>query len=357
MKIAVIAEIAPAKAFVPVLEKLNAEIIGLAHGREASELLKEFCSEMHFIGESRSKGAKKRSNAKIATLVFEDILSTINSLRGKKIDLLLTCGNAGDVRKGISAAKVLRIPNLHIEQDFYNPIEMIAFSDLITVPSKHYKDFLSKNYEIYNSKVIGGYPMASYVNKIELKDVNLIKSENNVNDFFLLVFGGDIKGNEIPNIIKEVEKLNETILIVPYRFETNYVKSFVKSPKIKVLEGFVDLLSLMNASSGMIYGAGMGLTIEAGVLQVPSLKLAGFHRKHASNDLAKELGIQLAEINELSEYVNNLKVPHGKWLIKDGEKSVTNIINLINNFEMQKSKSGGIKSFRKIWNARSKFRK
>ena len=39
----------------------------------------------------------------------------------------MTCGNAGDVRKGISASKILRIPNLHIEQDIYNPIEMIAF--------------------------------------------------------------------------------------------------------------------------------------------------------------------------------------------------------------------------------------
>jgi UDP-N-acetylglucosamine:LPS N-acetylglucosamine transferase len=356
MKIAVIAEIAPAKAFVPVLEKLDAEIIGLTHGQGADELLGEFCTEMHYIGESRGKGAEKRSKAKIASLVFEDVISTIKALRGKDVDLLLTCGNAGDVRKGISAAKFLRIPDLHIEQDFYNPIEMIAFSNLLTVPSKHYQDFLIQNYGIYNSEVFGGYPMASYVNERELDDVELLKQKHNVEDFLLLVFGGDVQGKDIPEIIKTVQKLDRTVLVVPFRFDTGYVKSLVKSQKIKVLDGFVDLLSLMNASSGMIYGAGMGLTIEAGVLGIPSLKLAGFHRQHASVDLAKELGIHVAEIEEIPEYVDNLGVPKGKWLIADGKKSVSNLITLINNFDMIKGKSGGIKSFRKIWKARSEFR-
>ncbi|HML04489.1 MAG TPA: DUF354 domain-containing protein [Methanobacterium sp.] len=356
MKIAVIAEIAPAKAFVPVLEKLDAEIIGLTHGKGADELLGEFCTEMHYIGESRGKGTEKRSKAKIASLVFEDVISTIKALRGKDVDLLLTCGNAGDVRKGISAAKFLRIPDLHIEQDFYNPIEMIAFSNLLTVPSKHYQEFLVQNYGIYNSEVIGGYPMASYVNEKQLKDKNLVKSENGVEDFLLLVFGGDVQGKNIPRIIETIEKLDKTVLVVPFRFDTQYIKSLVKSPNIKVLDGFVDLLSLMNASSGMIYGAGMGLTIEAGVLGVPSIKLAGFHRQHASVDLANELGIPVAEIENIQEYVDNLNVPKGKWLIKEGEKSVSNTIKLINNFESFKGDSGGIKSFRKIWDARSKFR-
>lgn len=356
MKIAVIAEIAPAKAFVPVLEKLDAEIIGLTHGQGADELLGEFCTEMHYIGESRGKGAEKRSKAKIASLVFEDIINTIRVLRGKNIDLLLTCGNAGDVRKGVSAAKLLRIPDLHIEQDFYNPIEMIAFSNLITVPSKHYKEFLAQNYEIYNSTVIEGYPMASYVNQRDLVDPDIIKKEHNVNDFLVLVFGGDVQGKDIPKIIKTIEKLDKTVLVVPFRFDAEYVKRLVKSTKIKVLDGFVDLLSLMNASSGMIYGAGMGLTIEAGVLGIPSLKLAGFHRQHASVDLANEIGVKVAEIDEIPEHIDNLKAPKGKWLVAEGEKSVSNILTLINNFEDLKGKSGGISSFRKIWKARSEFR-
>ena len=311
---------------------------------------------MHHIGESRGKSAEKRSKTKIASLVFEDVVGTIRALRGKNVDLLLTCGNAGDVRKGISAAKFLRIPDLHIEQDFYNPIEMIAFSNLITVPSKRYQEFLAQNYGIYNSKVIGGYPMASYVNEMELKDSSLVKSENDVEDFLLLVLGGDIQGKDIPEIIAAVENLEKQVLIVPFRFDEGYVKSLVKSPGTKVLDGFVDLLSLMNASSGMIYGAGMGLTIEAGVLGVPSIKLAGFHRQHASVDLAKELGIPVVEIEKITEPVDKLKVPKGKWLISEGEKSVFDIVELINNFGAQKGKNGGLKSFRKIWNARSKFR-
>lgn len=356
MKIAVIAEIAPAKAFVPVLEKLDAEIIGLAHGPGANELLNDFCTEVHYIGQGRGKGAEKRSKAKIASLVLEDTISTIKALRGKNIDLLLNCGNAGDVRKGISAAKFLRIPDLHIEQDFYNPIEMIAFSNLITVSSKHYHDFLAQNYGIYNSKVIGGYPMASYVNQKSLEDVNAIKKRYDIEDFILLVFGGDVQGKDIPEIIKTVEALDKTVLIVPYRFDAQYVKSLVKSPKIKVLDGFVDLLSLMNASSRMIYGAGMGLTIEAGVLGVKSLKLAGFHRQHASVDLANDLGIKVAEIHEIYKYINGLKAPKGKWLVEEGRKSVSNLVTMINNFEGLKGKSGGINSFRKIWKARSEFR-
>ncbi|MGB9936346.1 MAG: hypothetical protein ACPK7O_01365 [Methanobacterium sp.] len=354
MKIAVIAEIAPAKAFVPILKKLDAEIIGLTHGPGADQLLRPFCSEMHFIGESRGKGAEKRSKAKIASLVFEDIISTIKALRGKNIDLLLTCGNAGDVRKGIAAAKFLRIPDLHIEQDFYNPIEMIAFSNLLAVPSKRYQNFLADHYGIHNSTIIGGYPMAAYVNKMQLKDPEALKNE--YGDFLLLVFGGDVQGKDIPKIIKTVEQLEKKILAVPFRFDTSYVKSLVKSEKIVVLDGFVDLLGLMNASSGMIYGAGMGLTIEAGVLGVPSIKLAGFHRQHSSVDLAKELGIKIAEIEEIPEVIDNLKEPKGKGLVENGEKSVSNMITLINNFDALEGKSGGIKSFRKIWDARSKFR-
>ncbi|MBI5679440.1 MAG: hypothetical protein HZC47_00870 [Methanobacterium sp.] len=356
MKLAVIAEIAPAKAFVPILEKIDAEIIGLTHGTGADTLLTKYCTEMHHIGESRGKGAEKRSKAKIASLVFEDVISTIRALKGKKIDLLLTCGNAGDVRKGIIASKFLRIPDLHIEQDFYNPIEMIAFSNLLTVPSDHYKNFLAQNYGIFNSKVIGGYPMASYVNQMQLKDPETVKSEHNIEDFILLVFGGDVQGKGIPQIIKNVEKLDRTVLIVPFRFDATYIRSLIKSPKLKVLDGFVELLSIMNASSSMIYGAGMGLTIEAGVLGVPSIKLAGFHRQHASVDLASQIGIQVAEIDEIHKYIHELKDPNGKWLVNDGKKAVLNVIDLINNFEALKGEKGGIKSFRKIWNARSKFR-
>lgn len=59
---------------------------------------------------------------------------------------MLTCGNAGDVRKGIISANILHIPVLHIEQDIYNPIEMIAFADIITAPSKDYKEYLEREY-------------------------------------------------------------------------------------------------------------------------------------------------------------------------------------------------------------------
>ena len=175
MRIAVIAEMAPAKAFIPIIKELDAEIIGLTHGHGVKELLGPYCTEIHSIGQSRGQSSKKRSNSKIASLVIEDIWRVIRSLKGKDIDLLMTCGNAGDVRKGISASKILRIPNLHIEQDIYNPIEMIAFSNLITVPSEHYKNYIIDMYGLNNVHVIGGYPMASYVNDMSIEDSNIVK--------------------------------------------------------------------------------------------------------------------------------------------------------------------------------------
>ncbi len=84
MRIAVIAEMAPAKAFIPIIKELDAEIIGLTHGHGVKELLSPYCSEIHSIGESRGQTAKKRSNPKIASLVIEDIWRVIRTLKGKK---------------------------------------------------------------------------------------------------------------------------------------------------------------------------------------------------------------------------------------------------------------------------------
>lgn len=356
MRIAVIAEMAPAKAFIPIIKELDAEIIGLTHGHGVKELLGQYCSEVHSIGQSRGQTAKKRSNSKIASLVIEDIWRVIRSLKGKDIDLLLTCGNAGDVRKGITASKILKIPDLHIEQDIYNPIEMIAFSNLITVPSELYKNYVVEKYGLNNVHVIGGYPMASYVNDMSIEDSNNIKTRYGVDEFVVLVFGGDVKSEDIPRIINQAEKLDENILIIPFRFSSDFVKKFISSSKLKVLDGYIELPSLISASSYMIYAAGMGLTIEAGVLEVPSIKIAGFHRKHSSVDLARELDIQVIEIDDISNSVNNLKVPKGEWLIKNGKKSVLNVLDLINNYDKMKSNVSGVGSCKKIWNSRSEFR-
>lgn len=356
MKIAVLAEMAPAKAFVPIIKQLDADIIGLTHGHGVQEILGKYCTEIHSIGQSRGHGAKKRSNSKIASLVMEDIWRVIRFLRGKDIDLLMTCGNAGDVRKGISAAKILRIPNLHIEQDIYNPIEMLAFSNLVTVPSQQYKKYVEEMYSLKNVHSIGGYPMAVYVDSLELEDPDIITTRYSVDDYYLLVLGGDVKGEDVPNIINQVERLNTKVLVVPFRFSESYVKSLIKSPYLKVLEGYVELPGLMNASKGIIYGAGMGLTIEAGVLSTPAIKIAGFHRKHASVDLANEIGINVVEIENIADSVEGITAPNGKMLVSNGENAIKNTLDIINNFNELKSSASGIKSFRSIWEARSEFK-
>lgn len=359
MKIAVAAELAPAKTIIPILEKLDAEIIGLAHGNGAEELLKPYCSEIYSIGQGRGAGAQKRSNSKIGYLVMKDILKTAQAMRGNGIDLLITCGNAGDVRKGLSAANLLKIPTLHIEQDIYNPIEMIAFADMVTAPSQDYKIYLENHYGLKNVKNIVGYPLGSFVDKMKLMDKNKLKNFYDVDEFILVALGGDLKSEQIPELIEIIESLDKTTLIAPFRFERDYVKSLISSStsKIKVLDGFVDLPSIMNASELLIYGAGMGITIEAGVLKVPSIKIAGFHHKHASVDLARKLGICVAKLENIPYEIENVNAPDGgQEIVKHAEKSVDNLLDIINDFEDLKKSKSGFTSLKKIWNARSEFR-
>ena len=108
--------------------------------------------------------------------------------------------------------------------------------------------------------------MASYVNGMSIEHSDIIRERYDLDEFIVLVFGGDVKSIDIPRIIKQVEIIDENVLIIPFRFSSEFVKKFVSSPKLKVLEGYIEIPSLIKASSGVIYAAGIGLTIEAGVL-------------------------------------------------------------------------------------------
>ena len=72
--------------------------------------------------------------------------------------------------------------------------------------------------------------------------------------------------------------------------------------------------------------------------------------------VAKEIGIQVVEIENISESIDGIHAPRGDLLVKNGENAVLNVINLINNFDKLKSKPSGVASFKKIWSARSEFR-
>ena len=158
--IAIAGEITPSKTIIPIIEKLREmenecklsfkinKIIGLYHGESSRDFLEPYCDETYSIGEGRR--GKKNSAGKLAYLISKDILKSFNALKGKDIDLLITAGNAGDVRKAIVAANILNIPVLHIEQDIYNPIEVISQANLVTVPSIEYKEYLEKNYDLKN---------------------------------------------------------------------------------------------------------------------------------------------------------------------------------------------------------------
>ncbi len=400
IRIAIACELTPAKTFIPIIKKLKeleiegklnwkkSKIFGLTHGSGAYELIKPYCYQTFSIGEGRGGGKVKRNNLELASLIAKDSIKALSALSGKKIDLLITCGNAGDVRKSITAAKFLRIPVIHIEQDVYNPIETIAYSNLITVPQEKYNDFLKNKYLINenNIKNIRGYPMAKYVNEYINSKKSISKEEliekYGFSDFILVVLGGDLKNSDLKNLINAIEKANFPTLIAPYRFKKELIENLVNSPKLKVLDEYVELLTLVKSATLMIYGAGMGMTIEAGVLETPSIKIAGFHEKHGSVDLANELNIPILEINQISKFLNifnksgieiinnksnNVKIdsemeinvtkPDGKKLLENSQISIEKIIELINNFDLKNPpKNNGFKSMKAIWNQRAKYR-
>ncbi|WP_455646082.1 hypothetical protein [Methanosphaera sp.] len=356
MNLALVAETAPAKTLIPIIEKLDYNILSLTHSEGAMKLLTPYSTEIESIGKSRRNTATKRSNLTIGRLVLEDSYRTYKALKENDIDLVLTCGNAGDVRKGILAAKRLNIPKIHMEQDIYNPIEMIAYADLITVPNQSAKKKLKKMYGITNTFNIKGYPQAEYVSRMVLKDPDVLYKHYGIDDFYLLFLGGDTRASDIPDIIHEVQKLNKIILIIPYRFEATYVSRFVTRKGVYIIDGYVDLISLMNASQGIIYCAGMGVTIEAGALSVPAVKLLGFHTEHASNDLAKNLGINVVSAYDIKNAVENMKKPRGSRLIKNGCKASLKVAELTKELHMFDQTNGGRTSMKKIWDQRKKYR-
>ena len=405
--IAIACELAPAKTLIPILEKLRelesqnklnwrrTNFLALSHGEGTEKILKPHVDEIHYIGKGRSKGKAKRNNLELAYLIFKDILKAIRALWGKNIDLLISCGNAGDVRKSIAAANFLQIPVLHIEQDIYNPIELISFANIVTVPSKKDEDYLKNSYELKNIINIGGYPMASYVSDYiangNLKTKDEVFDEckidkNHFNDFILLFLGGDLKEEDLNDLILAIHRINFPIVIVPYRFSVEEIENLINSSrisnkdvfknkdssiglsksskdssihssKIMVVDGFFDMLSLMSVSKAIVFGAGMGMVIETGVLKIPSIKIAGFHKIHGSMDLANELKIPILEINEIPEKINNisnLNKPQGE-LLKNSQIAIQKTVDIINNFDF-KSKKSGFKSMRLIWRQRSQFR-
>jgi UDP-N-acetylglucosamine:LPS N-acetylglucosamine transferase len=311
---------------------------------------------MNAIGQSRRRSGVNKSNATIAKLVMKDTYSAYRALKGKKLDLVLTCGNAGDVRKGISAAKKLDIPRLHMEQDIYNPIEMIAYADLITVPSNGYKKKLKKLYGIENTVNIKGYPQAEYVLRHILKDPDDLYRHYGISDFYVLFLGGDTRPEDIPEMIRQVEMLSHNVLVIPYRFDVAYVSKFITKKGVYIIDGDVDLISLMNASDGVIYCSGMGVTIEVGALSVPAVKVLGFHKEHASNDLALSIGINVVSIYEIHNAVEHMKTPFGSRLVKNGSKASYKVAELAKNMDMFGGNSGGLSSLRKIWNQRKKYK-
>ena len=369
--IAIAGEITPSKTIIPIIEKLREyenegklnfkinKIIGLYHGESSRDFLEPYCDEVHSIGEGRR--GEKKSNAKLAMLISKDILKSFNALKGKGIDLLITAGNAGDVRKSIAAGSTLRIPIIHIEQDIYNPIESISQANLVTVPSEEYKEYLEKNYGLKNVVNIQGYPMAKYVDNYISDEKNLIDKdeiygEYGMKEFVLVVLGGDLRDEDIEPLIRSIEELNLKALIAPYRFDRNMVQELILSPNIKVLPQYVDLLSFMNAASHLIFAAGMGMTIEAGVFNIPSLKIEGFHKTHGSVDLAKSLDIPIVKIDEIPEAFENLHEHKSSDLVKNSEVAIEKVVDLINDFDEKSYKRGGFKSTKKIWNSRKAFR-
>ena len=363
-------ELTPAKTIIPVIKcikdleekgELNwkhTRIIGLYHGDGVKELIEPYCDQVFYIGQGRRANQSNKGNTHLAGLIFRDIFRALKAMIGEQIDLLITCGNAGDVRKSIAAAKLLRTPVLHIEQDIYNPIELISQANLITVPSNDYELYLKIQYGLKNVINIGGYPMAKYVQDQVLNSDLLskedIENKYGFSHYILVLLGGDLKKEDLSDLIPVIDGFDYPTLVAPFRFDKSYVENLSKSPKVKILDNHVDIISLTYSADALIYGAGMGMTIEAGVLKVPSIKIYGYHVFHSSINLAKELNIPIVNIWDIPRALRKLYPPSGD-LVENGQLAIYNLVNIINNFNYS-LKKGNIRSTFKIWRARSKFK-
>ncbi len=356
MNIGIVAETAPAKTMIPIIDKLDDDIYSFTHSEGAQELLSQYSEETVPIGASRNSLVKKRSRFTMGRLVFQDTRRTYNAMKDKNLDLVLTCGNAGDVRKAIIASNRLKIPVLHLEQDIYNPIEMIAYANIITVPDRSAKKKLKMMYGITNTVNIRGYPQAEYVSTLNITDPEKIYAEYNSDDFYVLFLGGDTRTSDIPIIMDQMAKLDKTVFVVATRFDIMYLQQFIKSTNVFLVDGFVDMISLMNASSGVIYCAGMGITIELGVLSTPAIKIEGFHTEHASNDLAKSLSIPVVSVYDVTTLIDKIKPTNGHRLAKNGSKAAGKVAELTHEMKMFDQTKGGRRSLRRIWDQRKKYR-
>ncbi|MCD7781314.1 MAG: hypothetical protein LUG89_01240 [Methanosphaera sp.] len=355
MNITVVAETAPAKSLIPVISRLDDNILCLTHSKGAEELLAPY-GKVISIGKGRRSGSKKRSPLAIGTLVLKDAHNTYNAMKRENIDLVLTCGNAGDVRKALMASRRLDLPVLHMEQDIYNPIELIAYANLITVPSSSDQKKLKKMYDITNTVNIRGYPQAEYVSMIRPVDPEVIYEKYECDDYYVLFLGGDTRQSDIEEIMAQVQQLDKMVLVVANRFSMKFISQFVVSTKIILIDEFVDLISLMNASSGVIYCAGMGITIEIGVLGVPAIKIIGFHTEHASNDLARKIGISVVSVYDITTVIDHMKRIHAHTIVNNGRKASMKVAELTHELDIFADNKGGFGSLRKIWNQRKKYR-
>ncbi|MDR2830551.1 MAG: UDP-N-acetylglucosamine 2-epimerase [Methanobrevibacter sp.] len=367
MKIGFACELTPAKTFIPIIKRLKEmnwdklEIIALAHGDGAEELINPYSDKVYYIGTGRS--SKKRGKLIKFYLIAKDIIKAIKSMKKEKIDLLVSCGNAGDVRKSITAAYILKIPVIHMEQDIYNPIETISLANVVTLPSKKYKKFVQKEYKIKNIEVINGYPMVTYIDEFIKNNLKTREEVENIyfktkklKKYIFVVLGGDLREEDIPKLINSIRKYNFPIVIAPYRFDKEVVEEHVNrisNVDTIVLDNYVDVVSLSKYCELLIYGAGMGITIEAGILKIPTIKIEGFHKMQGSVDLAKYLNIPVLKIENFGDDLDDLDEIKGD-LIKDSHESIENIISLIKNYKNYSEKSGFL-SYKEIIKKRKKF--
>ena len=100
----------------------------------------------------------------------------------------------------------------------------------------------------------------------------------------------------------------------------------------------------------------MGVTIEVGALSIPAIKLLGFHRQHASNDLARKLGITVVSEYDIASSIDSMKQPNGERLVKNGYKASLKVAELIHEMKIFTKDPGGLSSMKKIWNQRKKYR-
>ncbi|WP_456482538.1 hypothetical protein [Methanopyrus sp.] len=317
MKAFSLVEPSPAKNLIPVWERLleeGWEVAAYGHGRGVEVLKWEGI-------ETESLGKPRRRQGMLGYVGFSiDLIRTVRALASERASVVLSSGNTGDARKSLIAARVLRVPSVHLEMDVYNPVEVIRWATRVLVPfSEDWAEVLERRTGV-KARVVSGAPLAQYLADRHLSGYIPGPVPDEYEGRVLVCLGGDITEEGARRLLSDLR--DHDPVVVPFR---------VSPPEgFECVREFVDLPGLMMLADTVVFTGGFGVTIEACVVAKKAVKVSEVHPRHLSHWIAEESGVPVMYLNEGSgaeDAVRMARKPRGKWLVRRGRSAVAEIVD------------------------------